>query len=179
MTRRRLNTPLGPMMAQVEGNAVTALTFGDDAPAEEPFGAANAEEELLLQRLEQELTEYARGQRTVFDLPLRPAGTAFQRRVWSALREIPYGERRTYGEIAAALSKPDASRATGAARATGAGRASSPARATGAACGKNPILLLIPCHRVVGKNGALTGFSAKGGLETKRMLLELEQRNRL
>jgi methylated-DNA-[protein]-cysteine S-methyltransferase len=120
--------------------------------------SGTSEEQTLLERLEAELKEYAQGRRRNFDLPLDPEGTPFQRQVWEQLKGIPYGERKTYGALAAALGKPAA------------------ARAVGAACGKNPIVVLIPCHRVVGRDGSLTGYSALGGTETKRRLLELEQK---
>ena len=103
-----------------------------------------------------QLQEYAAGTRTEFDLPIAPTGTDFQLAVWQALREIPYGETRSYGEIAARIGNPKAS------------------RGVGGACNKNRILLLIPCHRVIGKNGSLTGFGA--GLDLKDALLNLEKR---
>ncbi len=98
---------------------------------------------------------YLAGQRREFDLPLAPRGTDFQRAVWEQVSAIPYGRTRTYGEIAAALGRPGS------------------ARAVGAAVGRNPIWLAIPCHRVVGKGGALTGYA--GGLERKAFLLALER----
>ena len=107
----------------------------------------------VLERAERWLSAFFAGERPTVDLPLAPRGTVFQRRVWDALRQIPYGETRSYGALAAALS-------------------SSP-RAVGAAVGRNPLSLLIPCHRVLGSGGALTGYA--GGLERKRALLALEQ----
>ena len=105
----------------------------------------------------QQLREYLAGTRRTFDLPLRPLGTEFQQRVWAALCEIPHGEIRSYGQQAARLGcKPGA------------------ARAVGHANGQNPISVVIPCHRVIGANGQLTGFG--GGIEAKRWLLELERR---
>lgn len=101
-----------------------------------------------------ELEEYFAGGRKAFAVPLSPHGTPFQLAVWQALRDIPYGQTRTYGEIAAAVGRPRA------------------ARAVGMANHDNPLLIFIPCHRVVGKNGGLTGFAC--GLEVKRRLLELE-----
>lgn len=103
-----------------------------------------------------QLREYFAGDRTTFDLPLAPRGTAFQQRVWMALREIPAGETRTYGEIAARLGQPTASRAVGAAN------------------GQNPLAVVVPCHRVVGANGTLTGYA--GGLDRKAWLLDHEAR---
>ncbi|MCD7843194.1 MAG: methylated-DNA--[protein]-cysteine S-methyltransferase [Clostridiales bacterium] len=153
MTCRVVDTPIGPLTAGVEQGAVVLLS--SNAPPAE--GQSAPENAALLDRLEQQLNEYFRGTRRDFDLPVRLTGTPFQRQVWEQLRQIPYGETWTYGEIAAALGKPRAS------------------RAVGAACGRNDILLLVPCHRVVGKNGALTGFSAAGGLAAKEFLLRLEQ----
>ena len=101
-----------------------------------------------------ELEEYFSGKRKIFTVPLSPHGTEFQLAVWQALREIPYGQTRTYGEIAGAVGRPKA------------------ARAVGMANHDNPLLIFTPCHRVVGKDGALTGFAC--GLEVKRSLLELE-----
>lgn len=109
----------------------------------------------LISEAVRQLEEYFAGTRTVFDIPLRPSGTEFQRRVWDALREIPYGQTRTYGEIARVCGCPNA------------------ARAVGGACHNNPISIIIPCHRVVGANG-LTGYA--GGLDKKKALLELEVR---
>lgn len=152
MTRRVLTTPFGPMTATAEGESITSLCFGEEGEA--LSGAP--EEQNLLERLETELEEYAQGRRRSFDLPLSPKGTLFQRQVWELLKDIPYGERRNYGALAAELGKPAA------------------ARAVGAACGKNPIVVVIPCHRVVGRDGALTGYSALGGTQTKKRLLELE-----
>jgi AraC family transcriptional regulator of adaptative response/methylated-DNA-[protein]-cysteine methyltransferase len=107
-----------------------------------------------IKRLRRELDEYFNGRRTKFSVPLCTPGSAFQRRVWAALREIPYGETRTYKDQAIALGMPNAVRAV--------------ARANG----ENRIAIVIPCHRVIGSNGKLVGYS--GGLERKRRLLELE-----
>jgi methylated-DNA-[protein]-cysteine S-methyltransferase len=101
-----------------------------------------------------QLAEYFAGKRRTFDLPLAPHGTPFQLAVWSALRAIPYGETRNYAELARAIGRPTASRAVGAAN------------------GKNPLGIIVPCHRVIGASGALTGYA--GGLSAKRWLLELE-----
>lgn len=103
-----------------------------------------------------QLAEYFAGERRVFELPLAPEGTAFQQLVWQALVKIPFGETRTYGQQAAAIRRPAASRAVGAAN------------------GKNPIGIIVPCHRVIGTNGTLTGYA--GGLAMKRWLLEHERR---
>ena len=111
----------------------------------------------LLQEASKQLEEYFRGHRTQFDLPLAPEGTEFQKSVWNALLQIPYGEVSTYGKLAAQIEKPKA------------------ARAVGGACHNNPIAIIIPCHRAVGANGNLTGFG--GGLPLKRWLLDLESTN--
>ncbi|MCD7928649.1 MAG: methylated-DNA--[protein]-cysteine S-methyltransferase [Clostridiales bacterium] len=153
MTCRVVETPIGLLTAGVEQGAVALLS--SNAPSAESQGLP--EEEALLNRLEQQLGEYFHGTRQTFDLPVRLVGTPFQRQVWEQLRQIPYGETCTYGEIAAALGNPRAS------------------RAVGAACGRNNILLLVPCHRVVGKDDALTGFSAAGGVAAKKFLLRLER----
>jgi methylated-DNA-[protein]-cysteine S-methyltransferase len=100
------------------------------------------------------LLEYFAGRRRRFELPLAPAGTAFQRQVWDALATIPWGELRSYADIARAIERPTA------------------VRAVGAANGRNPLPIVVPCHRVIGSDGSLTGFA--GGLEIKRQLLELE-----
>lgn len=112
----------------------------------------------LLAEAERQLTEYFAGQRKAFDLPLAPVGTPFQRSVWQALREIPYGETRTYKEIAEAIGRPKAFRAVGQANHV------------------NPIMIIQPCHRVVGADGSLTGFSY--GTDMKRLLLDLEKEHR-
>ncbi len=101
-----------------------------------------------------QLMEYFRGERRVFDVKLAPEGTDFQKRVWTGLQDIPYGETRSYGELAAAFGNPKAS------------------RAVGGASGRNPIPVIIPCHRVIGSSGKLTGFAY--GINIKRKLLELE-----
>ncbi|WP_020619794.1 methylated-DNA--[protein]-cysteine S-methyltransferase [Paenibacillus daejeonensis] len=126
------------------------------------WAAARRPNEPLLQDRErlrpyvQEVTQYLSGETTVWDLPVAYRGTPFQQAVWEALREIPYGVTRTYSEIAQQIGRPAA------------------VRAVGAAIGANPVMLYIPCHRVIGKDGALTGF--RGGLEMKSLLLELERR---
>lgn len=105
--------------------------------------------------IQKQLTEYERGARRVFDLPLHLVGTEFQKQVWNALLEIPYGETRTYQEIAIRIGKPKA------------------VRAVGGACNRNPIGIIVPCHRVIGKNGSLTGYA--GGLSYKELLLNHEK----
>ncbi|MGN1214738.1 MAG: methylated-DNA--[protein]-cysteine S-methyltransferase [Candidatus Cryptobacteroides sp.] len=109
----------------------------------------------VLERTKMQLNEYFAGKRRAFDIPLHPVGTEFQRRVWMALTTIPYGETRSYKEIAASIGNPQG------------------IRAVAKAIGTNAICILIPCHRVIGSNSSLTGFS--GGLETKKHLLDIEQ----
>ncbi len=111
----------------------------------------------LLKTLEKELKEYFEGQRKTFDLPLDPKGTLFQQRVWNDLKTIPYGETKSYQEVAFEIENAKA------------------VRAVGMANHRNPIAILIPCHRVIGKNQSLVGYA--GGLEIKQQLLELERRN--
>ena len=118
-------------------------------------GVQQAPEHPLLREAAKQLTEYFDGLRKDFDLPLCPDGSDFQKSVWNGLLQIPYGETWSYGQMAAFVGRPKAS------------------RAVGGACHNNPISVVIPCHRVVGTNGALTGFG--GGLEIKQQLLELEQ----
>lgn len=149
MARLAVDTPFGPMVLEGEEN-LTRLWLPNTLPDDRGRG----EETPLLRVARTQLLEYLSGARRSFDLPLDPAGTDFQRSVWEALRAIPYGQTRTYGEIAAAVGRPRA------------------VRAVGQANHVNPLPIFIPCHRVVGKNGALTGYA--GGLDLKRALLALE-----
>ena len=128
----------------------------DDRPGRVRLGAlAEKADHPVLLETERQLGEYFAGERRTFDVPLSFAGTDFQKRVWAALLAIPFGETRSYGEIAQQLGAPGASRAVGAAN------------------GRNPISIIAPCHRVVGSNGKLTGFA--GGLDAKAFLLALER----
>ena len=142
-------TPVGRLCIGEENGSITRVTW-KNIPVE-----AIQEETETIRRCKEQLDEYFKGKRTVFDLPLSPKGTPFQQKVWQALQEIPYGETRTYGEIAATIDKPKA------------------ARAVGMANNRNPVAILIPCHRVIGKNGDLTGYAS--GLKNKIWLLELEK----
>lgn len=142
-------SPLGPILLEEDGGAVTGLRFcGQEVPAQGPVSP-------VLAQAAAQLAEYFAGQRQSFTVPLAPRGTPFQQEVWRALCAIPYGQTRSYGQLAAALGRPSA------------------ARAVGGACRCNPIWLMIPCHRVVGASGSLTGYA--GGLERKKALLALEQ----
>ena len=145
-----IDSPVGTLRLAEENGAITELKF------EEWDGKTKKAETELLSRTERELAEYFAGQRRKFTLPLAPKGTEFQRRVWEALLTIPYGETRSYGEIAALIGSPKASRAVGSAN------------------HRNPISIFIPCHRVIGADGSLTGYG--GGLEAKTVLLDLEQK---
>lgn len=137
-------------IAEKEG-MITNVFFGKTVVPKE----YQIEETALLKKAAAQLEEYLSGKRTEFDLPLSPEGTIFEQSCWRALQTIPYGEIRTYGEQAKLLDKPKASRAVGRAN------------------GQNPISIFIPCHRVIGANGSLTGFA--GGLDVKKRLLELEK----
>ena len=145
-----LDTPLGRMLLAQQENALIAAEF-DALPRS---GWVETSTPLLVSAGRQ-LTEYFQGQRQEFSLPLAPQGTPFQQRVWWALQTIPYGQTRSYGEIARQVNSPKG------------------ARAVGMANHRNPIAVFIPCHRVVGQNGALTGYA--GGLWRKEKLLELEK----
>ena len=142
---RSLETPVGPVTVTVEDGAVVRVAF-------EP--CPEATDDPLLSEAAGQLEAYFAGRLTHFDLPLRPAGSAFQRRVRQAMCEIPYGETVTYGDLA---------------RRTGAS-----ARAVGGACGANPIPVIVPCHRVLAAGGRLGGYSGGAGVETKQALLRLE-----
>ena len=142
-----MQSPIGLLTIEETDGAITALRFGGETVSPPPTP--------LLQRAAQQLTEYFAARRRRFDLPLRPQGTAFQQAAWSALCDIPYGQTRTYAQQAAAIGRPKACRAVGMAN----------------HC--NPLPLFIPCHRVIGAGGKLTGYA--GGLAVKRFLLELEQ----
>ncbi len=147
-----VETPVGPLTLEAGDAGVRAVWFGERAPAPDaPRG-----EHPLLTAARRQLGEYFAGERRAFDLPLDVRdGTPFQRSVWLALADIPYGETTTYGEHARRLGRPAA------------------VRAVGAANGRNPLPVVLPCHRVIGASGALTGFG--GGLPTKRALLDLER----
>jgi methylated-DNA-[protein]-cysteine S-methyltransferase len=155
-------SPIGPLLVVVDADgAVVRIDFPNGASRSEVAadlarrGIDLVDSEPKTRAVRRQLDEYFAGERQVFDLPLAPDGTDFQRRVWRALVAIPYGETRSYGELAALLGRPGASRAVGRANAT------------------NPIPIVVPCHRVIGADGSLTGFG--GGLPLKRRLLDLER----
>ena len=150
---RHIDSPVGLLTIAASDAGLHAIEFpGDSDPL--PRQGWRATDHPLLQRAQAQLDEYFAGLRRGFDLPLAPQGTPFQRQVWFALATIPYGQTRSYAQIAAQLQRPTATRAVGAAN------------------GRNPLPIVLPCHRVIGADGSLTGFS--GGLPTKRFLLELE-----
>ncbi|MGX9719723.1 methylated-DNA--[protein]-cysteine S-methyltransferase [Stenotrophomonas acidaminiphila] len=150
---RRIDSPLGPLTVSATDHGLFALEFPQDAWFLPREGWREGDHPLL-RRARGQLDEYFAGARRSFDLPLAPRGTPFQRQVWFALADVPYGQTTSYAQLAARLGRPTA------------------ARAVGAANGRNPLGIVLPCHRVIGANGALTGFS--GGLAAKQFLLRLE-----
>jgi methylated-DNA-[protein]-cysteine S-methyltransferase len=152
-----IDSPLGELLLLGDGNALGGLHMQEGRkPA--TVGPGWRRQPGAFAEAGAQLREYFAGERTAFELPLEPLGSPFQLRVWVALREIGYGETLAYGELARRLGQPAA------------------ARAVGAANGANPLSVVIPCHRLVGAGGALTGYG--GGIERKRLLLELEARAR-
>ena len=151
---RTTDSPVGPLTIAGDHDGVTHLRMEDQAHPPNDREEWRPDPTAFPAVVEQ-LQAYFAGELTTFELSLRPHGTAFQRRVWQALLEIPYGETRSYGQIAKRLGQPGA------------------ARAVGLANGRNPIGIIIPCHRVIGANGALTGYG--GGIARKRALLQLER----
>lgn len=148
-------TPLGTMLIAGAGEGLVGAWF----PGQRHFmgiaeGWTRHDGEALLREAAAQLAAYFAGRLAAFDLPLAPRGTPFQQEVWSAIARVGYGVTSSYGEVAAALGKPAA------------------ARAVGAATGRNPIGIIVPCHRLVGRLGALTGYA--GGIDRKRWLLDLE-----
>lgn len=151
MTHMRIDTPIGELTLTARDGKLVGVHFPPGAPS------SNSREgtEPVLEAAAAQLRKYFAGERTAFDLPLELDGSAFQQEAWRALADIPYGETVSYGEHARRLGRPDA------------------VRAVGAANGANPIPIVLPCHRVIGADGSLTGFG--GGLQTKRALLDLER----
>ncbi|MGE0745759.1 MAG: methylated-DNA--[protein]-cysteine S-methyltransferase [Rhodospirillales bacterium] len=140
-----VSSPLGPLTVTERDGAIATLDWAD---------AAAGTPTPLLERAGRQLQDYFDGRLRSFDLPLAPDGTPFLRKIWRRLATIPYGKTVTYGALARATSTAP--------------------RAVGMACGRNPIPIIIPCHRVIGLNGAMTGYSGAGGLDTKKHLLEFE-----
>lgn len=154
-TCKTMASPVGQLTLVAKGSALAAILWENDRPGRVRLGPLQEDaQHPILRETERQLTEYFAGQREHFDLPLDFTGTPFQKQVWSALLTIPYGQTRSYRDIANQIGRPKA------------------ARAVGAANGRNPISIVAPCHRVVGTSGDLTGFA--GGLQTKAQLLGME-----
>lgn len=151
-----VDSPIGPLRIVATGGVLSGLYMDAQRhlPDEATFGVRD--DDGPFDEVARQLDEYFAGERTDFDVPLHLEGTAFQRQVWAALRDIPYGETWSYGQLATHIGSSGASRAVGLAN------------------GRNPIGVIVPCHRVVGSNGNLTGYG--GGLERKQFLLDLERR---
>ena len=152
-----LESPVGTLLLAGDSQALRMVSFQSSKHAEPPQADWKQDKAPFAEVIRQ-LRAYFRGERKEFDLPLAPEGTEFQLRVWNRLRTIPYGETISYAQLAERIGNPKA------------------VRAVGLANGSNPIPIIIPCHRVIGSDGSLTGFG--GGLPTKKMLLELESKQR-
>lgn len=160
-------TVIGTICLVEEQQAITGLYLlssplnadhrGKNSPGIATARSGESRETPLIKKAYEQLSEYFAGTRKEFELPLAPKGTEFQKKVWTELQKIPYGETRSYGEIAASIGNPKA------------------CRAIGGANHNNPIMIMIPCHRVIGANGSMTGYG--GGIRVKEYLLELEQKN--
>lgn len=154
MTYTTIESPIGPLVLVVQDGAIAGLYMNTPRHEVVRDGWTDAPDDPLLRRAAEQLGEYFAGTRREFDLPLAPQGTAFQTRVWEELKRIPYGETISYGELARRIGDPNASRAVGLAN------------------GKNPVSIFVPCHRVIGASGKMTGYG--GGVERKVFLLDLE-----
>jgi methylated-DNA-[protein]-cysteine S-methyltransferase len=158
LSRTTMATPVGELTLVASADGLRAVLWPGDRPSRVPIGATDGggpAADAVLAATMRELTEYFDGSRAAFGLPLDPVGTRFQQQAWQVLRTIPYGQTITYGEQASRLGRAEK------------------ARAVGAANGRNPISIVVPCHRVVGSTGKLTGFA--GGIDTKAWLLRHEQ----
>ena len=153
MVHRIIDSPVGELTLVGAGDGLSGVYFAEHVrrPTEELFGPRDQD---AFPRVAEQLAEYFAGERKSFDLLLRPNGNAFQCKVWAQLAQIPYGQTRTYRQLATTLGAPGL------------------ARAVGAANGQNPLSIIVPCHRVVGADGRLTGYA--GGLDRKAFLLDLE-----
>jgi methylated-DNA--[protein]-cysteine S-methyltransferase len=157
----RLHSPLGEVRLRSDGESLTGLWFVGQVNDAREISDLEIKNDLpIFGQVESWLESYFSGKQTSITIPLQPKGTSFQQRVWQILQEIPYGETMTYGEIAQRIAKEK-------------GVETFSAQAVGQAVGKNPISILIPCHRVLGKNGALTGYA--GGVHRKEQLLRIER----
>lgn len=153
---KRINSPVGKLTLAAGTDKLVAILWEHDRPGRLHLsGLVQDEAHPILVKTEQQLDEYFAGKRKSFSIALDARGTPFQKRVWEALQAIAYGETRSYGQLAARLGHPKA------------------VRAVGAAIGRNPVSIVVPCHRVIGASGKLTGFA--GGLEAKAFLLRLEE----
>jgi methylated-DNA-[protein]-cysteine S-methyltransferase len=156
VSRTVIDSPIGPLTLLASGGALTGLYMNGREPGSaDAAGEASDQDAKVFAEAERQLEEYFARRRQVFDLPLALAGTQFQRRVWEALLGIGYGETTTYGRLADQLGQPTA------------------ARAVGLANGRNPVSIIVPCHRVIGSDGSLTGYG--GGMPNKQRLLDLER----
>ena len=157
---KMMNSPVGKLTLVAKASRLTAILWENDKPDRVRLGPMREENNSpVLLETERQLNEYFAGKRNGFELELDFVGTGFQRKVWAALLTIPFGETRSYSDIAVQIGNPKA------------------VRAVGAANGRNPISIIAPCHRVIGASGALTGFA--GGLAAKKFLLTLEADDRL
>lgn len=149
-------SPIGPLTVVAEDGKLVALYMDEQQhrPADDSLGGPGDPGAMPFEAAARQLADYFAGRLTDFDLPLAPSGTEFQRSVWAALRTIPYGQTWSYAQLAGKVGKPTA------------------VRAVGMANGRNPVAIVIPCHRVIGSDGSLTGYG--GGLDRKRFLLDLE-----
>ena len=153
---KEIDSPVGKLKLVASAKGLVAILWHNDRPERVPLGEmAEEPEQKVLIETEKQLREYFAGERREFELPLDMRGTQFQKDVWDALLGIPFGETKSYGELAAQLGDPNRSRAVGAAN------------------GRNPISIVVPCHRVIGSSGKLTGFA--GGLDVKARLLAMER----
>ena len=155
MKHRVIDSPVGPLTLVVDDAGILCALYTDGQKHVPDAVALGERDDAVAAAAVAQVAEYFAGERDVFELDLAPRGTAFQRSVWQALRDIPAGETLTYGELARELGRPGAS------------------RAVGAATGRNPISIIVPCHRLVGASGAMTGYA--GGIERKRWLLDHER----
>ena len=156
LLQKKVNSPVGPLTIVATSDRLVAVLWPDEPEGRVSFTTDVAEgSNAVIEASERQLAEYFAGTRRSFDLPLELRGTDFQQEVWHALTEIPYGETSTYSKQAAAIGRPRA------------------IRAVGSANGRNPLSIVLPCHRIVAADGSLAGFA--GGLDTKRWLLDHEK----